>query len=370
MTFVALAASGTASLESISTFFLEEAYNSAGGKNVVNVLLVDFRGYDTLLEIMVLGVASLSIYSMINLNLEAKDLGARLKFRKKETTDENEVELDDNDDNTKKYGNREGTTSSWDTVPLQSNDVLLQTTTKVVVFIILTFALHLFFAGHHNPGGGFIGGLVTAAALVLIALAFSTDTIRKALPIDFRVLTSIGLAIALLTGAGSFLFDAPFLSQTFGYFELPLLGETELATAMLFDIGVYLAVLGVTMTIILQIGRIADMEILMCVAVGILFAVAVFLILSRSLLRIVLGMSILTHGVHLLLITMSRLKTGAPPLLGEQAERYVDPLPQALILTSIVINFGLTAFFFVLSYRSYLKLKTDDMEEVRGRPYE
>ncbi|MCW3791879.1 Na(+)/H(+) antiporter subunit C [Paenibacillus sp. LS1] len=112
------------------------------------------------------------------------------------------------------------------------------------------------------------------------------------------------------------------------------------------------------------------MEILMCVAVGILFAVAVFLILSRSLLRIVLGMSILTHGVHLLLITMSRLKTGSPPLLGEMAERYVDPLPQALILTSIVINFGLTAFFFVLSYRSYLKLKTDDMEEVRGRPYE
>ncbi|MNP47269.1 Na(+)/H(+) antiporter subunit B [compost metagenome] len=133
--------------------------------------------------------------------------------------------------------------------------MLLQTTTKVVVFIILTFALHLFFAGHHNPGGGFIGGLVTAAALVLIALAFSTDTVRKALPIDFRTLTAVGLAIALLTGAGSFLFGVPFLSQTFGYFELPLLGETELATAMLFDLGVYIAVLGVTMTIILQIGE-------------------------------------------------------------------------------------------------------------------
>lgn len=91
---------------------------------------------------------------------------------------------------------------------MQSNDVLLQTTTKVVVFIILTFAMHLFFAGHHNPGGGFIGGLVTAAALVLIALAFTTDTIRKALPVDFRVLTGIGLGIALLTGAGSFIFES------------------------------------------------------------------------------------------------------------------------------------------------------------------
>lgn len=255
MTFVALAASGTASLDSISTFFLQEAYDSAGGKNVVNVLLVDFRGFDTLLEIMVLGVASLSIYSMINLNLEAKDLGARLKFRKKDEIQDSEPALDDEADNTKKYGNRERSSSSWDTVPLQSNDVLLQTTTKVVVFIILTFAMHLFFAGHHNPGGGFIGGLVTAAALVLIALAFSTDTIRKALPVDFRILTGIGLGIALLTGAGSFIFGVPFLSQTFGYFELPLLGETELATAMLFDLGVYLAVLGVTMTIILQIGE-------------------------------------------------------------------------------------------------------------------
>ncbi|MGG4128183.1 Na+/H+ antiporter subunit A [Paenibacillus illinoisensis] len=254
MTFVALAASGTASLESISNFFVQESYNLAGGKNVVNVLLVDFRGFDTILEIMVLGVASLSIYSMINLNLEAKDLGARLKFRKKEESKDDD-NLDDEADNTKKYGNQERSSSTWDTVPLQSNDVLLQTTTKVVVFIILTFALHLFFAGHHNPGGGFIGGLVTAAALVLIALAFSTDTVRKALPIDFRTLTAVGLAIALLTGAGSFLFGVPFLSQTFGYFELPLLGETELATAMLFDLGVYIAVLGVTMTIILQIGE-------------------------------------------------------------------------------------------------------------------
>lgn len=109
------------------------------------------------------------------------------------------------------------------------------------------------------------------------------------------------------------------------------------------------------------------MEIWMSIAVGILFAVAVYLILSRSLLRIILGTSILTHAVHMLLITMSGLKTGAPPLLGEESGSYVDPLPQALILTSIVINFGVTAFFFVLAYRSYLRLKTDDMEEVKRK---
>lgn len=111
------------------------------------------------------------------------------------------------------------------------------------------------------------------------------------------------------------------------------------------------------------------METLMSVAVGVLFTVGVYLILSRSLLRIVLGTSLLTHGVHLLLLTMSRLKTGGPPLLGETAGavNVVDPLPQALILTSIVISFGVTAFFFVLAYKAYQKLGTDDMEQLRGQ---
>lgn len=108
------------------------------------------------------------------------------------------------------------------------------------------------------------------------------------------------------------------------------------------------------------------MELIISLAVGILFAVGVYLILTRSLLRIILGTSLLTHAVHLLLLTMAGLKTGAAPLLGNGAEHFVDPLPQALILTSIVINFGVTSFFFVLAYRSYKTLGTDDMEELRG----
>ncbi|MFD0869368.1 Multiple resistance and pH homeostasis protein C [Chlamydia abortus] len=108
------------------------------------------------------------------------------------------------------------------------------------------------------------------------------------------------------------------------------------------------------------------MELIISLAVGILFAVGVYLILTRSLLRIILGTSLLTHAVHLLLLTMAGLKTGAAPLLGKGAEHFVDPLPQALILTSIVINFGVTSFFFVLAYRSYKTLGTDDMEELRG----
>lgn len=108
------------------------------------------------------------------------------------------------------------------------------------------------------------------------------------------------------------------------------------------------------------------MEILMSFVVGVLFTCGTYLILTKSLLRIILGTALLSHGAHLLLLTMGGLKRGAPPLLGLGADSYTDPLPQALILTAIVISFGVTALFFVLAYRAYKELGTDDMDQLRG----
>jgi multicomponent Na+:H+ antiporter subunit C len=108
-------------------------------------------------------------------------------------------------------------------------------------------------------------------------------------------------------------------------------------------------------------------EILMSIVIGIIMMCAVYLILSKSLLRIIIGTGLLSHAVHLLLITMGGLPKGeeAPPLLGEySAKGYIDPLPQALILTAIVISFGVTAFFLVLAYRAYQELETDNMERM------
>ncbi|SHF53872.1 Na(+)/H(+) antiporter subunit B [Ornithinibacillus halophilus] len=135
------------------------------------------------------------------------------------------------------------------------NDLILRTTTSLIAFILLGFAVYLLFAGHNSPGGGFIGGLVTAAAIVLMYMAYGIETVDKVLPINFETLISIGLITAIVTGLGSFLFDVPFLSHTFDYFEFPIFGEVELATAMLFDIGVYFTVVGVTVTIILNIAN-------------------------------------------------------------------------------------------------------------------
>jgi len=108
------------------------------------------------------------------------------------------------------------------------------------------------------------------------------------------------------------------------------------------------------------------MEIIMAFVIGFLFMAAVYLILSKSLLRIIIGTGLLSHGAHLLILTMGGL--GGEPLLvlNEGAKPFADPLPQALILTAIVISFGVTAFFLVLAYRSYQELQTDDISLMRG----
>ncbi|OXS57496.1 multisubunit sodium/proton antiporter MrpB subunit [Bacillus sp. V-88] len=137
---------------------------------------------------------------------------------------------------------------------VKTNDVILQTVTNVVAFIIILFSLRLFFSGHYTPGGGFIGGLMTSGAIVLLLLAYDIKTVATILPVDYKIITAIGLFFSVATGAGALLFDVPFLTHVYDYFHLPLLGKTSLHTAVLFDTGVYLVVIGVTMTIIQTIG--------------------------------------------------------------------------------------------------------------------
>ena len=138
---------------------------------------------------------------------------------------------------------------------MKTNDVMLQTATKVVTFIILMFAVHIFFAGHYTPGGGFVGGLLTTSAIVLLMLAFDIETVKKILPINYVTMTAVGLLLALATAAAAILFDVPFFTHAYDYYDLPLFGKTSLHSALLFDVGVYLVVVGVTMTIIQTIGE-------------------------------------------------------------------------------------------------------------------
>lgn len=108
------------------------------------------------------------------------------------------------------------------------------------------------------------------------------------------------------------------------------------------------------------------MEIMMSILIGFLFMAAVYLILSRSLIRIIIGTGLLSHGTHLLLLTMGGLGGKSAPVLADGVTDYADPLPQALILTAIVIAFGVTAFSLVLAYRTYKVVGTDNMELMKG----
>lgn len=137
---------------------------------------------------------------------------------------------------------------------MKTNDLIVQTTSRLLFFIIFLFSIHIFFAGHYTPGGGFVGGLLMSSAIILLLLAFDLKTVQEMLPINYTILTATGLLISLATAAGSIFFNVPFFTHVYDYFYIPLLGETSIHTAMFFDTGVYLVVVGVTMTIIQMIG--------------------------------------------------------------------------------------------------------------------
>ena len=134
-----------------------------------------------------------------------------------------------------------------------ANNMMLQTAMRYITIIVFAFSFYLFFAGHNSPGGGFIGGLMTASAFLILYLAFDKKIMKKVIPFDFTVLIGIGLLFGVGTGIASMLFDYPFLTQFFEYFPIPFFGDVELTTALSFDLGVYLVVVGAAMSIILVI---------------------------------------------------------------------------------------------------------------------
>ncbi len=207
---------------SIANYFLEQSVPGGGGTNVVNVILVDFRGFDTLGEITVLALAGLATYKLLN----------RLRLFKPS-------------------GNLEGIRWSSHRYPL-----ILEVVAQFILPLALLVSAYIFLRGHNEPGGGFIAGLITAVALLLQYMARGYEWTSERLPISYPVVAALGLLIALSTGLGSWVFGYPFLTSAFGYFDIPLIGKTELATALLFDIGVYLTVVGATLMILVNLGSV------------------------------------------------------------------------------------------------------------------
>ncbi|MBT2150330.1 monovalent cation/H+ antiporter subunit A [Pseudoalteromonas tetraodonis] len=211
----------TRPLNSISEFFVANAKTGGGGTNVVNVILVDFRGFDTLGEITVLGIAALGIFKLLSripLYMPASD--------------------------------SEGRPWSKDRHP-----ILLACISQSLLPLALLVSAYIFLRGHNLPGGGFIAGLVTSIAFILQYMAHGTAWINERFDVNYRKIIASGIAIAMFTGLGSWFFDKPFLTTWFDYFDIPFVGKTELASAIVFDLGVYLTVVGATLMILASLGN-------------------------------------------------------------------------------------------------------------------
>jgi multicomponent K+:H+ antiporter subunit A len=134
---------------------------------------------------------------------------------------------------------------------------MLVVVTRVLLPLALTVGVFIFLRGHNQPGGGFIAGLVVAIALLMQAMASGYQWTADRLRLNAHTMLGVGIFIAGVTGAGSLMFGRPFLTSTFGYFHLPIVGEFELASAIAFDAGVFLTVVG---TVLLSLAQIARVE--------------------------------------------------------------------------------------------------------------
>lgn len=205
----------------ISDFFIANAKTGGGGTNVVNVILVDFRGFDTLGEIAVLGIAALGIFKLLT----------RIPVFKPSS---------------------DGEGRPW---ARERHPLLLATVAQSILPLALMVSIYIFFRGHNLPGGGFIAGLITAVAIILLYISQGVDWVKARMNIEYQRVVAVGLLIAFMTGLASWLFGRPYLTSWFDYFQLPLFGEIELASAIAFDLGVYVTVVGATLLILASLGK-------------------------------------------------------------------------------------------------------------------
>jgi len=223
--------------KTISDYFLMNAYSEAGGHNVVNVLLVDFRGFDTMGEITVLAIVALAVYALLR------------RFRPAPES----IEPPSQQKIQSAFDETQPDRQAGDT--LQDYLVIPSVVMHWLFPIIVALAIYLFMRGHDMPGGGFVAGITLAIGFILQYVAAGTRWVESHLIILPLRWMGIGLLVALATGMGSWLFGYPFLTSFFTYIYIPLVGKIPVASALLFDLGVFTLVVGATVLILVAIAH-------------------------------------------------------------------------------------------------------------------
>ncbi len=223
----------------ISSFYLSRALPEGGGSNVVNVMLVDFRGFDTLGEITVLGAVALTVYALLRRFRPSKE-SMELPPQQRQLAPDVATDLVN---------------------PRQASDTALgfMMVPAVLVRLLLPIALvvsfYLFMRGHNQPGGGFVAGLVMSVAFILQYMVAGTQWVEAQMSLRPMRWMGFGLFSATLTGLGALFAGYPFLTTHTWHFSLPLLGDIHVASALFFDVGVYAMVVGSTLLMLTALGH-------------------------------------------------------------------------------------------------------------------
>ena len=212
--------------QTISNFLVERAYPEGGGTNVVNVILVDFRGFDTMGEITVLGTVAIAVYALLR------------RFRPAPESIDAPSQQQVQDENTYR------------------DDMMIPLQIMRFMFPAIAVAsMYLLFRGHNLPGGGFVAGLTMAVALILQYMAGGVRWAEARVDLRPVRLIGLGLGTACATGVGAWFFAHPFLTSHTAHVSFPLLGEVHLPSAFLFDLGVFLLVVGATALILIALSH-------------------------------------------------------------------------------------------------------------------
>ena len=237
----------------IAALLPDAAYYRGHGANTVNVLLVDIRAWDTLGEISVLLVAATGVASMV---FRHRRFGAAPRV-----SDAGQPDIPPT-------AGIATSPAAGDITWLRGSELrdprnrslVLEVATRLIFPLIMVLSVYFFFAGHNTPGGGFAGGLTAGLALVLRYLAGGRYELGETLPLDAGKILGVGLALSAGTAVASLLLGAPVLSSAVLQFDIPVLGTVKLVTALFFDLGVYLIVVGLVLDVLRSLGARLDVD--------------------------------------------------------------------------------------------------------------
>jgi multicomponent Na+:H+ antiporter subunit A len=246
-----LVSTGARTAVPVSAGYPEEAVAYGGGRNIVNVTLVDIRAWDTMGEIAVLVAAATGVASLIF-------IGTRTSVIRRVR-----------DLSTPAAGDRTGADPRrpfWlpggVTLTPERRSIIFEVVTRLVFHTIVVFSIYLLLSGHNNPGGGFAAGLVTGLALMVRYLAGGRYELDEAAPVDAGALMGLGLFVATGSGLAPLAFGGAVLQSAVVDLHLPLLGDVHLVTSVFFDVGVYLVVVGLMLDLLRSLGSGIDRHIL------------------------------------------------------------------------------------------------------------